>query len=211
MTEHMGRPNDVRGFVHKKLFGGFKTVLGVGARIASVTGIPGISHAGSLVSSVLPGGSRNTQFVSARSAQLARGQAVRRFQGVGNMGPPTRLPGGLPQSSPMRTNVVAQNAVAAATNVLATTGECPRGFHRNKTTYRLVSSGDLVVAGSRCVRNRRRNPDNGKASLRAARRLLARQKHAKTIDDALRSLAPRKSSRRSPPAPRAGGPIVVAS
>lgn len=206
-----GRPGDQRNFVHKKLFGGFKTIVGIGARVASVTGIPGISQVGGFVSSVLPGGSRNASFISARSAGMARGPAFNRGRGIGNMGPPTRLPGGvLPQSSPMRTNPAVQN-VMGATNVLAQTGECPRGFHRNKSTYRLVTSGELVTAGTRCVRNRRRNPDNGRASLRAARRLLARQKHAKTIDDALRSLAPRKTSRRSAPPARSGGPIVVAS
>jgi len=206
-----GRPGDERGFVHKRLFGGLKSIVGIGARVASVTGIPGISQAGSLISSVLPGGSRNASFISARSAGMARGGAFRRGQAVGHMGPGTRLPGGvLPQSGPMRNNVVAQNAIAATQSLMAT-GECPRGFHRNKSTYRLVSSGELVVEGTRCVRNRRRNPDNGRASLRAARRLLARQKHAKTIDDALRSLAPRKTSRRSTPAAARGGPIVVAS
>jgi len=206
-----GRPGYERGFVHKRLFGGLKAVVGIGARVASVSGLPIISQAGSVISSLSRGGSRSPAFVSARSAQLSRGAAQRRFMTQGNMGPPTRLPGGtLPQSSTMRNNPAVQNVIGA-TQVLAQTGECPRGFHRNKSTYRLVSSGELVIAGSRCVRNRRRNPDNGRASLRAARRLLARQKHAKTIDDALRSLAPRKTSRRSTPAAARGGPIVVAS
>jgi len=211
MMLDQGRPGDVRGFVHKKILGFGGSLLKTGLRFVGASGLPVVSTAAQIGGSFLSGGKRNPSFISARSAGMARGGAFRRGQGIGNMGPPTRLPSsGIPQSSPMRTNPAVQNVIGA-TQVLAQTGECPRGFHRNKSTYRLVGSGELVVEGSRCVRNRRRNPDNGRASLRAARRLLARQKHAKTIDDALRSLAPRKSSRRAPPAPQRGGPIVVAS
>lgn len=206
-----GRPGDERGFIHKKIGGFVGGLARTGLQFAGAAGIPGFSAAARLAGSFIPGGSRSGAFISARSAQRSRGTAFRRFASTGSMGPPTNIGGQrLPQSEQMRTNVVAQNVVNAA-QALATTGECPRGFHKNKSTYRLVTSGDLIVEGTRCVRNRRRNPDNGRASLRAARRLLARQKHAKTIDDALRSLAPRKSSRRPAPAPSRGGPIVVAS
>lgn len=201
---------DERGFLHKKILGLGSSLLRTGLRFAGAAGIPVVSGAARLASSVLPGGARNTQFVSARSAQLSRGQASRRF-----IAQPQRVPPGLPQSNQMRFNPAVQNVIGAANSAnaqaaLAQTGECPRGFHKNKSTYRLVTSGELVPEGSKCVRNRRRNPDNGRASIRAARRLLARQKHAKSIDDALRSLAPRKSSRRSSPPARAGGQVIVA-
>lgn len=206
-----GRPGDERGFIHKKIGGFVGSVARTGLGLVGAAGIPGFSAAARLTSSFIPGGSRNRSFLTARSAQLARGRAEQRF-----IATPRRVPPGLPQSNQMRTpsgGFIAPQMVQAgqAQEILATSGECPRGFHRNKSTYRLVTSGELVMEGTRCVRNRRRNPDNGRASLRAARRLLARQKHAKTIDDALRSLAPRKSSRRSAPAPARGGPIVVAS
>jgi len=72
--------------------------------------------------------------------------------------------------------------------------ECPKGFRRNRTSY-FIKSGEFVPARSRCVRIRRNNPDNGRASSRAARRLLSRKKHQDRIDKALAAIAPRSRTR----------------
>ncbi len=47
---------------------------------------------------------------------------------------------------------------------------CPSGFHPNKSDYTLLS-GEFVGKGSRCVRNRRRNPMNSRALDRAIGRV----------------------------------------
>lgn len=47
---------------------------------------------------------------------------------------------------------------------------CMSGFHANKSDYWL-SSGEFVAKGSRCVRNRRRNPMNPRALSRAIGRV----------------------------------------
>lgn len=47
---------------------------------------------------------------------------------------------------------------------------CPSGFHPNKSSYFLMD-GSLVEKGSRCVKNRRRNPMNPRALDRAISRV----------------------------------------
>ncbi len=69
---------------------------------------------------------------------------------------------------------------------------CPSGFHPNKSSY-FLQSGEFVPAGSRCVRNRRRNPLNPRALDRAIGRITSAKR------------ASRKMSRisiRKPPCPK---------
>lgn len=47
---------------------------------------------------------------------------------------------------------------------------CPPGFHANKADY-FLRDGTFVAAGTRCVRNRRRNPLNPRALRRAVARV----------------------------------------
>lgn len=47
---------------------------------------------------------------------------------------------------------------------------CPSGFHPNKGDY-FLRDGSFVAKGSRCVRNRRRNPMNPRALSRAIGRV----------------------------------------
>ncbi len=74
--------------------------------------------------------------------------------------------------------------------------ECPKGHHLNRSNY-FLQDGTFVPAGSRCVANRRRNPENFRANRRAAGRLLARKRQADRMDKALASLAPKRSRRAS--------------
>ncbi len=61
-------------------------------------------------------------------------------------------------------------AGAAAAAVL-----CPSGCHPNKSDY-FLRSGAFIARGTKCVRNRRRNPLNPRALDRAAGRLRSAQK-----------------------------------
>lgn len=60
---------------------------------------------------------------------------------------------------------------------------CQSGFHPNKSDY-FLKDGTFVEAGSRCVKNRRRNPLNPRANSRAIKRLQS----AKRADKLIRSV-----------------------
>lgn len=64
---------------------------------------------------------------------------------------------------------------------VATCGTGMRGTHLNKTTYRTLD-GTLVPKGTRCVKNRRRNPLNPRALTRAISRVSAAKSFARVLD-----------------------------
>lgn len=64
---------------------------------------------------------------------------------------------------------------------LATCGASMRGTHLNKSTYRTLD-GTLVMKGTRCVKNRRRNPLNPRALTRAISRVAAAKSFARVLD-----------------------------
>jgi len=70
---------------------------------------------------------------------------------------------------------------------------CPSGYHANKTSY-FLKDGTYVPRGSRCVRNRRRNPLNFRALNRSISRVKQAHKTAQRIEKAI----PRRPARRSP-------------
>ena len=74
----------------------------------------------------------------------------------------------------------------------STCGDGGHGTHRNKTSYRL-KDGTLVAKGSKCVKNRRRNPLNPRALNRAVSRVAAAKHYAKMLD---RIEIKRRTSRR---------------
>lgn len=59
-----------------------------------------------------------------------------------------------------------------------------KGYHLNKSRYAVVNKGDpyVVEAGTKCVRNRRRNALNPRALNRAVSRVAAAKKYAKMLD-----------------------------
>lgn len=61
---------------------------------------------------------------------------------------------------------------------------CPSGFHPNKSSY-FLSDGTFVPEGSKCVKNRRRNPMNPRALDRAIGRLNS----AKRVQNKLKSFS----------------------
>lgn len=59
---------------------------------------------------------------------------------------------------------------------------CPSGFHANKTDY-FLRDGTFVPKGSKCVRNRRRNPLNPRAASRAISRIKSAKNAAKMLSN----------------------------
>jgi len=64
---------------------------------------------------------------------------------------------------------------------------CPSGFHPNKSSY--MTQAGFVAAGSKCVRNRRRNLSNGRANTRALRRMAAWDKQERRLAKTLKAIA----------------------
>ena len=60
-------------------------------------------------------------------------------------------------------------------------GACPVGRHLNKSSY-FLNDGTFIQKGSRCVKNRRRNPLNPRAASRAISRLESAKKATRSID-----------------------------
>lgn len=54
------------------------------------------------------------------------------------------------------------------------------GYHWNKADY-FLRDGTFVAAGTKLVKNRRRNPANSKATNRAISRVASAKKHAQTL------------------------------
>jgi len=62
-------------------------------------------------------------------------------------------------------------------------GACPTsmgGYHLNKSEY-FLKSGEFVPAGSRYVKNRKRNPANSRATSRAISRVVGAKKYASSL------------------------------
>lgn len=188
-----------RGFLHKRIAKFAKSAL----TFAGASGIPVISQAARIGGSFLPGGSQNRAFLDARAVQRARSRGFRRAARLLPAGLRPKGPGGLIGAVPGVpggvTGFQEDTAAAAA-------GQCAKGFHLNKSSY-FLKDGSFVAPMSRCVKNRRRNNDNGRAAMRAARRLLGRKKSQDSIDRALRAFAPARRSKRSV-APKPGTTIV---
>jgi len=92
------------------------------------------------------------------------------FQGEPGAGVTIFNPFGPSQSSPS-TALVAQNG----------NGACAVGSHLNKSSY-FLKNGTFIQKGSRCVKNRRRNPLNPRAASRAISRLESAKKAVRSID-----------------------------
>ena len=196
-----GRPNDSRGFIHKRL---------LGAAGGFLTGGPAGAVSG------FASGGRATRVTTAR--QL--GHPPQTTTTTGQLGP-FGLFGRFRQevsrfTIPAGTGRAAGELAGSLLDrqargpVLPTSDGCPKGFHLNKSAYTL-KSGQRIEERSLCVKNRRRNNDNGAAAMRAARRLIGRKKSQDTIDKALRAIAPPSRRRSQKKAAPGGSPIVVAA
>lgn len=122
--------------------GGFFDILkGVGRSI--VGSLPGGSTALNLVRGITSGG-------GGRSQLPAIGPPISFTQGVRRAGQ-ALVPGG-------RTGFEGLKVA------------CESGFHANRSSY-FLTDGTFIEKGSRCVKNRRRNPMNPRALDRAIRRV----------------------------------------
>ena len=197
------------GFLHKSFIGrAVGGLAGRGLQFVGAAGIPGLSLAARTVRSFAGGGSRNAGFISARSAAITRGQTTTRLQAQGAS---ISLPPGLTPTGPGGI-IGALPGVRGGVSGFAqepTDGVCPKGFHLNKAEYYLKSENAIIPERSRCVKNRHRNPDNGRASSRAANRLLARKRHSDRIDAALESLVKRRAPRRKKAGAAVHTPLIV--
>lgn len=197
MIDDSTRPGDSRGFLHKRIAKFAGRLIGTGLQVVGAVGIPGVSLGARLVRSTLRGGARDPAFVRARAISRERQRNLRgqrRFEGQGQAVTPA--------------GVFQVQARSGATPQITPTGDaCPKGFHSNRSGYHL-RDGTFVAPASRCVRNRRRNNDNGRAAMRAARRLLGRKKSQDAIDKALRAFAPR-ARRKSPGGQGQKGTTIV--
>lgn len=66
--------------------------------------------------------------------------------------------------------VQSRNGGGTITSPAGTTIKCPSGTHPNKSDY-FLKDGSFIPKGSRCVKNRRRNPLNPDALRRAVGRI----------------------------------------
>jgi len=218
-VDTFSRPNDRRGFLHKKIFGFGKKLLGVGATFLAGPVAPAFSLAqgafGGGAAPQLPPGSR-TQFPTPGF----QGR-LQRFLPGGASGfttlPPSLIPRGpggaisfLPgvqggisgfaqdgqQPGQCAPPVLGGNRRVNAAGQIA----CP-GMHWNESTYTRLGGpcsskpAGLVLKGTEQVKNRKRfNTANGPARKRAAARLKASEKDCK---EALRAIGFRTISKQS--------------
>lgn len=189
-----GPPNDSRGFIHRRLLGAAKGFFSGGVFGAA----RGFQTAGRATRST----TQTTQAVGRiRTTKIRLGPFGPSFQRTTEF----TVPAGTGRA-------VAEAAVvgfdrAARGPVLPTADGCPKGFHLNKSSYTL-KDGQRIEERTLCVRNRRRNNDNGKAAMRAARRLIGRKKAQDTIDIALKGIVGPAPRRRAKAAPKTGTTIV---
>jgi len=192
------RPNDRRGFLHKKLLGLGKKALGIGAGF-----IPGATTALNIGQGIL--GSGGTSQLRGRSfrrprAQLARGFPGSRFQipTPGLAGRVQRfLPGGSTGFTTIPDALIPRGpggiigafpGVPGGVTGFSRDGDCPaearvcapRGFHLNKSAY-FLRDGTFVERGTKFVRNRRLNNANGRAQGKAITRLEKGAENAKKL------------------------------
>jgi len=196
------KPNDSRGFLHKRIGGavrGFVTGGITGAARGFVTS-GRATRPTSQIRTSLQG-----QRVTTTSGRLGP------FGVFGSFERTERARGFTVPAGTGR--AVAEIAIAgldrqARGPVIPTADGCPKGFHLNKSAYNL-KDGARIEERTLCVRNRRRNNDNGAASLRAARRLIGRKKQQDKIDEALKGII-KPARRRSSPKQIAAPGIIVA-
>lgn len=174
-TGYVGDPG-VFGFIGKAIKGVASATLGA----AAVAGIPGASRIAQYISSrraspvaagpPVPPGFRITSggtLVRDRTRGLTAALGAK--TGVGF--PLTQIGGGMP-GPPM----IAGRGTSFVPDQF---GNCPVGHHKNKTGYWITSpqgTPSYVSPGERCVKNRRRNPLNPRATDRAISRLESAKK-----------------------------------
>lgn len=156
-------------FISRSQFQGDPGVFGflgkaagfVGKTLLKASGLAGAGAAGATVAQV-----RTPPIARQPFQQLPQQRPPIRIGGVG-IDPGAALPGGRPLFTREQ-----QNGTQLA---------CPSGFHPNKSSY-FLKDGTFVPEGSKCVKNRRKNPLNPRAASRAISRLESAKKATKRLD-----------------------------
>ncbi len=192
------RPNDCRGFLHKKILGLGAKLLGVGA---SIVGGPALQLAGAGFRQIRGrGGIQRPPLAGTLPADFrvqvpTPGLAgkIQRFLPGGSTGfttiPQSMFSGG--RGGGERVPADIRNVVEAGQRMRAgsvQTNGCPpeaqvcapRGFHLNKSSY-FLRDGTFIPRGTKFVRNRRLNNANGRAQGKAIVRLEKGAENAKKL------------------------------
>jgi len=208
-TNILDAPNNHRGFLHNSFLG--KAVRGGVSRVLDVAqNLPG--PAGFIAGGInrfIPRGGGSLPPIVGITPHLAPDRRANPFV------PPGRHTGTAGQGVGqivIEGNQFGGGGGGSGTMVVqGTTGTqllCPKGRHPNRSSY-FLKNGTWIPKETRCVANRRRNPDNGKASLKAARRLIARKRRQDTVDKALKGIVGPSRSRSRKPAALPKGTTIV--
>lgn len=169
---YMGDPG-LFGFLGKAA----GSILGVASKV--LPGPAGIA-AGAIGGAI--GGSAAKSGASAFFGKITGTQGISGMSG-GGPGGAAFLP--VPQQTPMVPTPGFGGAVArvlpGGSSGYQPAGPAPSGYHWNKSDY-FLKDGTFVPAGSRLVKNRRRNPLNPRAASRAISRLESAKKATKRLD-----------------------------
>ena len=85
----------------------------------------------------------------------------------------------LPAPSPGVVGAI-QRAVPGGASGFEPAVACPQGHHANRSDY-FLRDGSFVAKGTRCVKNRRRNPLNPRAASRAISRITSAKRATKML------------------------------
>jgi len=198
-----GRPNDDRGFIHKRIIGAVKGFAG-GGFVGAASGF-------------IRGGGRQARQPARRLA--APRVALQTVQRRPRFTETTTRRGGIlgaflgrretkraifaerKQIDRVQVGVTTTPATAAAQaagmGLVCTSGAgAPRGTHLNKSGYFVQTSpgnpdagGTWIAAGSQCVTNRSRNAGNGRAVVRATSRIASFDRLARRVKKQLKAAA----------------------
>jgi len=105
-----------------------------------------------------------------------RGSAATRPSSLPGIGPRLQIPAPGPLAATQRFFPGGATGMMAPAPATGSMG----GYHLNKSDYFLMS-GEFVPAGTRWVRNRKRNPANARATSRAISRVTGAKNYAKSL------------------------------
>jgi len=167
MIDFPAHPAEVRHFVHKRLFGAAKGLIGGG-------------FSGAVGGFLTSGRRPSPRSVVSRT----RSSQIQRF-GLRRPGPRAVVPRPGLRAAGQRLIPGGQTGLMVAGPAVG--DGCPQGFHPNKSDY--MTKAGWVPAHSKCVRNRRRNLSNGRANTRSLRRIVAWDKQDRKLGKSLKSIA----------------------
>lgn len=169
---------DIGGFLSGagRIAGGFLTG-GLAGGISAATGI--ISGSGTVVGR--PVSVAASQPVVSNGTIVSRSGFQAQDQPLFELGPFTLDPFGAgAQGAQIGFNLQESGGGGSTATAAPANGKCQSGFHLNKATY-FLKGGQRILKGTVCVKNRRRNSLNERATSNAIKRLEGAKKASKNI------------------------------